>query len=1131
MKKKCIKWCCYSNGTNETLRKMKLLIIFFFSGLLAVSAASYSQQTKFNFDLEKVTIKKVFEQIEKNSEFVIFYNEAYLDLDQTIDVKVEEGNVEAILNKVFEESGNKFNVYDRQIVILPPGKKRELSLPEKQNQPQEKEITGRVVDEDGMPLPGASLVIKGTTNGTSTNIDGNFVLKVPSKGEVTLVVQFIGFDAKEVTVGTQTKLQITLSADNQSLEEVVVIGYGTVKKSDLTGSVATVTEKDFNIGGAISTPEELIQGRVAGVQISTLSAEPGSEPLIRIRGNNSIQGSNSPLYVVDGVPMEGLNNSINVADIKSMEILKDASAAAIYGTRGANGVVLITTKRGVEGKVSIDYSFEQSVSLVANKDAYEFMNAQEFVGFKNSEAVRNGNPEPYSPEMISIINKYGEGTDWMNEVFQQGNVQKHNVSLSSGSKSTRVFLSTHFMDWEGVVPNTNFKKITSRINLDQNMLDDKLKVRLSATVANNEQNFLGFRGSNMQSNIMRNIFKSSNPITPANLEDWTEEDRDVVFGRGVRPFYPLKIIESAENLVTSLNLISNGSVEYEIMEGLTFKTQVGINLNNEKMRRFLASDVGLVATDIDRGSAHLRHSKFTSKNIMNVLRYSKVFGNNHSIDAIAVYENDTRKGEHFSAAVTNLTSESLKWNNLGAGSTILPPSSGIYESKLISYMGRVIYSFDNRYNFTATFRRDGSSKFGSNNKWGNFPSVAGAWKVHNEQFFNVDFISNLKLRAGWGVTGSDRFPIGLQQAVFNPNAPVTLDTDDVRKGIVADRLGNKDLQWEETKATNFGLELGLFDDKVSIEVDLYKKLTEKLLWQKTLPGSATFSTVMANVGEMENKGFEILLSTENINSVNFRWTSNFTFSMNKNEIKKLLLPENVDFLEGPTVGHHIKVSALKEGESVSSFYGYKFRGILQEGQVDALQPDANPGDALYEDTNGDKVVNSQDRVVLGVGIPKYIFGLNNRVVYKNWELAFNFQGVAGLDILNLNKIVGYDFGTLASSLDKWTPENTSGTLPQNGWGRTHYTNDYNLEKGDYIRLKTLRLAYNVPTSKLGLSWIKTLNFYFTGTNLLTFSNYSGFDPEVNSRNGASTNLTLSSGVDSYSYPYQKQYSFGVKIGF
>lgn len=651
MKKKFINRSLFHDDLRKTLRRVKLLITFFFLGLLTVSATTYSQQTKFEMNLEGVTIRQVFRQIEDQSEFIFFYNEAYVDLDRKVNVHVDGERVERILDDILKGTGNIYKIHERQIVIV-PGSSKSSSVQSEADDQTEKTITGRIVDQDGMPLPGASIVVKGTTNGAASNIDGEFTLTIPNDETVTLIAQFIGYDAQEIIVGDKTSIDIVMTADDLSIDEVVVIGYGSVRKVDLTGAVATVSEKDFNMGGPVTTPEELIQGRAAGVQVSTVSAAPGSEPIIRIRGNNSILGSNQPLYVVDGLPMNSLDNMVNVQDIQSMQILKDASSTAIYGTRGANGVVIITTKRGKKGSSNIDYSFEQTYDIAANLDAYEFSNAQEYMATLNSLAeLRNAPNVPYGPERIATINKYGEGTQWINELTRTGKIQKHNLSVSSGSENSSTFLSVHYMDQEGIVPQTNFNKLTSKFNYDQKLLNGKLKVAVSSLISRTETNSLGFEADNGQSNIFRNVFKGS-PIVPVNWNGWTEEDKQIAFS-DAKPINPLEILEKDDVLTTHFGITSNFVATYQITSDLSFTTQYGVKIFNTKNRHFLPQITNLVATDIQMGSAHINHSIYKSENFESILSYSKEFVN-HTLKAIAVYSNNPQEWESFSQHLLNL---------------------------------------------------------------------------------------------------------------------------------------------------------------------------------------------------------------------------------------------------------------------------------------------------------------------------------------------------------------------------------------------------------------------------------------------------------------------------------------------
>jgi len=1116
-----------SLGSGKILRIMKLTIGLMIVFGLSVSATSLSQKQTVNLSMQNATLFEIFKEIEKKTEYGFLFKDDQFDPSKTYSINVKNQGIQVILEQLLNEKDYNYTIIDNNVVISKINNDSGFVMYE--NYQQNLKVSGKVTDAKGEPLPGVNVYEKSNpTHGVITGIDGDYLLKVDSPDDV-IVFSYIGFDAQEIIVNGRTTINIILMEESKGLDEVVVIGYGTVRKRDLTGSVATVTEKDFNIGGSVTTPEALIQGRAAGVQVSTISAAPGSEPIIRIRGNNSILGSNSPLYVVDGLQMESLDNMINVEDIKSMEILKDASSTAIYGTRGANGVVIITTKRGIQGKTNIDYSFEHTMDKVANKEAYDFTNAMEFAQQKNFLASLDDNPSPYGDAALAIIEGKGEGTVWLDEIFQTGGVQKHNLSLSAGTKSTTAFMSVHYMDQEGVVPNTNFEKITTRLNLDQKLINDRLKVSVSTLISNTKQDALGFTGSNSQSNVLRNVFKGS-PIVPTSWDGWTDDEKQTVFAMA-QPINPMDLINYDEFEKTNRGIVTNLSATLDIIDGLSFTTKYGVKMYNLKTRHFIPQIENMVATVIPMGSASIYQEDFTGQSFENILRYNKEI-NEHRLGAVAIYSQNPRRWESLEANAQDFVSDNLGWNNLGAGATPLTPQSGIKESNLVSYAGRLEYGYSDRYNFTATFRRDGSSKFGEDKRWGTFPSMSAAWNIHNESFFKANLISNLKLRAGWGVTGNDGFAIGAAQQKYNAGYAVTLDGDNIRKGVAAANMGNSELKWETTYAKNIGLELGLLKDRISLEFDIYDKLTKDLLWMKPIPPSNGFSSQIDNIGTVQNRGYEILLSTENVSTLKFRWSTDFTFAENNNKIKELDLPPGAEFFDGPTVGHHIETSVLMVGESLGAFYGYKYRGI-HEGPdgTDPLQPGARTGDALYHDVTNDGVVSEDDKTIIGQGVPKYMFGINNRIVYGNFEFSFFFHGSAGADILNLNNVVGYEEASLTTSItDRWTPDNPSGQQPMREWGRDFYTNDYNLESGDYISLKNLRLAYSIPTDKLGASWIRHCTVSFTGQNLLTVTKYSGFYPEVNSSNGGGFDARIA-GVDSYAYPMQKSYSFGVQIGF
>lgn len=994
---------------------------------------------------------------------------------------------------------------------------------------QERNISGTITDADSVPLPGASVSIKGTSKGVVSDFDGKFSINA-SQGDV-LVISFLGYTTKEIEVNSQTTYNIILETSLSQLEETVVIGYGSVRKKDLTGSVAVLSEKEFNPGPTLSV-ENLIQGRASGVQISTASSEPGAEMLVRIRGNNSVNSNNNPLYVVDGFPMESLSNSINPSDIESVSVLKDASATAIYGTRGANGVVIITTKRGGKGKTSITYTGNYSIQN-ADTDTYNFLSGADYALVQNEIDITNGISPSYSDEAIARIDELGLGTNWLDEAFTTGSTSEHQISVRGGNDNTKMFFSVGAYLWDGVVENTSFDRYNIRLNADQNMLEGKIKVGVNTALTVTESDFLGFSASSLQDNILRGIFQTS-PLNPTYevYDALSTEDKALIFGNS-SPSDPLETLKIMDNSGTNYFVLANAFLEAEIFKGLKFKTQGGGRVVNQKIRQFLPSYSSLVASSLDPGSARQSHLLYTYYTYSNLLTYDKQIGK-HSINAILGYTHEWSSEEYFSAGSSDFTTDALGYYSLQSGATILTPSSYLAEFELASYLSRINYIYDNRYLLTLTYRRDGSSKFGDGNKWGNFPAVALAWNMHNENFFNSNFISQLKLRASLGITGNDRFAVGLGQSTFSPSASVTTDGSTLSIGTISSVVGNENLQWEETKKLDLAIELGLFNNDLTMEIGYYKNNTTNLLLDKALAPSNGIESILTNAGEVENKGLELNLNYNHTFNGGFKWSSSFNFSQNENTVIDLELAEGTDYLPGEEarIDGYVSgsYSVLKEGLPVGAIYGYRFLGILQPGETSDLQPTAVAGDPLFEDINNDGQITGEDKEILGNGYAKFNLGFNNTFSYKNFDLSIFLTGVFDVDRLNGNNIIGYQYNTLEIAKDRWTPNNPDGTLPQTLWQGDQWVNDYFVEDASYVRLKNVSLAYNFDSNILDRIGLSSLQLSLTGTNLAIWSDYSGFDPEVSSKRTTSTNLNTGAGLDAYSYPYPKSFTLGIKVG-
>jgi len=1015
-----------------------------------------------------------------------------------------------------------------------------------ENYQQNLKVSGKVTDAKGEPLPGVNVYEKSDpSHGVITGFDGQYSLMVNSPDDIILF-SFIGFIDQEVVVNGRSSISIVLLEEVTDLDEVVVIGYGSVKKKDLTGSVATLSEKDFNIG-SLASVDQMIQGRAPGVTISTQSAAPGSEMLIRVRGNNSIGVDNSPIFIVDGFPMDKLDNSINPGDIKSMQILKDASATAIYGTRGANGVVIITTYRGNEGSAQVDYSYEYGIQQVANEDAYDFADPLTFMEQQNIKKARK--LYNFKNEADSLRNRYGNNTytqdlldagaltpktDWMGAAHQTGHTQNHQVSIKGGSKNTKAFFSTGYYTVEGVIPNTDFERITGRLNLDQNVLDDRLTMGISAGVTGTKTNTLGFGANNLQSNIYRNIFLSSYPMMPLD----PDAEVDDLFFKGSRPINPLETIYNDKNQSRKTSVLANGYLELKIIDGLKFKSSVGIRLHNAKLEQFVPNGSNNVATSIPVGSAQITNSQTSDFLTEQTLHFNKIINDVHNIQAVAGYTYQKIVSENNIVGASDLASDSYQYYNLGAGIPHLAQAS--YSPRvLISYLGRVNYTFDNRYLINFTIRTDGSSKFGENNRWGTFPAMGLGWNIHNEGFMsNQSLFSTLKARASYGITGSERFGVGNGQTTYN-TYPVYTGGTIYSQGIGIGNIGNPDIQWEQTTQLNLGINLGFIDNRIALELDYYNKETSQLIHSRDLSPSSGMETMIDNVGAISNSGLEVLLTTRNITKPHISWTTTFNFAYNTNEIKEVELPEGSDYLPGPIIKPIGGVSwqpytIIKEGIPVNSFYGYRYAGVMTEDMYNnggyAPQPESRPGDPLFKDLDGNGIINEQDQEILGTGYPTYTFGINNSINYRNWDFSFFINGVADLDIMNMNRYIGFESGRIVEE-EHWAAWNPDGTAPRRFTKLTYggHINDKWVECGDYIRLKNISLAYTIPTERW--SFIKNLQVYAAATNLLTWTKYSGFDPEVSSQVNSSTNLNVGAGLDMYSYPYQKTYSFGVRVSF
>ena len=1010
--------------------------------------------------------------------------------------------------------------------------------------PLEQTIRGTVTDGDNNePLPGVNVLARGTTNGTVTDIDGRYSITV-SDEVTTLVFSSIGFVTQEVPINGRSEINLTMSADVQSLSEVVVVGYGTVKKSDITGSVASIDGQDIK-EIPITSLDQGLQGRAAGVQVTQSSGQPGSVATIRIRGGNSLQGGNEPLYVIDGFPIyngsgipnatgnDNQNNtntgprinplaSLNPNDIASMEILKDASATAIYGSRGANGVVLITTKGGQAGQDQI--SFESYYGVQSVRKTIDVMNATQFAELAN-EALTNDGLEPRFTE--EEISGFGKGTDWQDEIFRTAPIQNYQLTFSGGDQKTTYAVSGGYFSQDGTIINSYFRRLSSRVNLNRK-ISDRFNAGTHLTLNRSNSNTLltGTDGGGGTGVVLGAIMMS--PTVGIFQED--DPTRYTQVNEGILLPNPVATAREINNLSTTTRFLGDIYGEYEIIEGLTAKVSFGADLLSNKGNYYEPSFIYQGSGNGGRGVvSSLQTTNWLNEN---TVTYNKTINENHSINLLGGITFQGNRTEFVSASAQGFVTDALEQNSLQGATVYNQPVTRTPEWGLISYLGRINYSLYERYLFTLTGRVDGSSRFGSGNKYGFFPSGAVAWQVSEEGFMqNVSVVDDLKLRASYGITGNQE--IGL----YNSLATLTSDNYSFGEALVTgfrpNRIPNEDLQWERTAQFDVGLDVGFVDNRFRLTADYYYKKTTELLYDADVPWTSGFSSALQNIGSVQNQGVELGIGADVLTGA-LSWTADFNIAFNRNKVLEL---GAVDFfLAGGNSGHLkvSQVSRVEEGLPIGSFYGYLAEGIFRSEDEVAIsaQPNAQPGDRRYRDLNGDGAITAEeDRTVIGNAQPDFFGGLTNRLRWRGFELNVFFQWSYGNDILNYNRfeleLPTGGQNVSAELVDRWTPENPDAEYPRATRQRAILFSDRQLEDGSYLRIKNLTFGYTFPglVGQSGIEWLSALKVYVSTQNLWTLTNYSGFDPEV-SRYGA-TNLNL--GEDYGVYPTAKTVMLGLNL--
>ena len=998
-------------------------------------------------------------------------------------------------------------------------------------------LTGRITDaRTGEPLIGASLVPKSSKElGAVTDIDGNFKLVTNVELPLTLSVQFIGYRSQEVDVYDASEpVDIQLIDASDRLNEVVIIGYGAQKRLELTSSISTVNQELLKQNSP--SVESALQGAVAGLNVTTTSGQPGAASIIRIRGGNSITGGNEPLYVIDGFIVyndvasnkTGARGSdaaldplsfLNPSDIESIEVLKDVAATAIYGTRGANGVIIITTKKGSHGRNNISYSASFGWSSISKK--LDYLNAWQWADLWN-ELYENG-------EVGYRLDEPTASYDWQDAALQTGFSQEHQLSVVGGDEISRYSISGSYKNQEGILLNTGLKRYAARINYERNVFKNLL-VGLNANGAYNQMKGQSDKSSMFAANSWYGAI-SHTPYTPIYNEDGsfnydpTPTSVDIYNGKVGNPISDLLNYQTETE---NTRVIGTGFAEWTVIPQLKLKASLGADISNTRQNYYAPSYTsdGLPYngySSIGQTKTHVWQTEFTAT-------YSNVFKRVHSLTVLAGYTAQYTDRSRFATTAYGFSNDATGYDNIGAAATTQPSSSAHYISTLQSVIGRVNYSYDSRYNASLTLRADGSSRFAKSHKWGWFPSLGFSWNIDREKWLHlskkVDFI---QLRASVGVVGNQE--IGDYQFAANV-VPRTVVVDGMRAtSYIISNKSNPDLKWETTASYNVGLSTGFFKNRLTATLDVYYKKTSDLLLDVPVEQVTGFSTVLRNVGSVTNKGVEFEVGGVLVDKKDLKWNVNANIAHNKNEVTSL---GNAEYFI-PSHGYTNPL-IVKVGEPLGSFYGYLFKGIIQSDEDLSSLPSqtispVEPGNPKFEDINGDNVVNEQDRVVLGNIQPKFTYGFNTKLTYKNWELFVSASGSYGNKLFNelacrLDRGNGYYYNPLAEVADRWTPTNPSNTIQKASNATSIYTDSRFVEDASYLKIRNIQLAYTLPIPQITKD--SRLRLYVSLQNFFTITKYNGYDPEAN-RSGTDETSALYQGIDNGTYPTAKTVLVGFNI--
>lgn len=1141
----------------KLLRIMKLTVFLLTLMFVQTFASSYAQTTEFNFTMEDATIKEVIEHLEQESEFYFFLKQNNEALNKKVNVNFENNTIKQVLDQLFQDTDLSFKIVDKYIAIAP---RKESELP--QQQQEKKTIKGKVIDEQSVPLPGVSVIVKGTTTGAVTDIDGNFSIEVPNSTDL-LTFSFIGMKTQDVMIINGKILQVVMENEAVDMDEVVVIGYGSQSLKKVVGSIAKVPMEELE-GAPISNFDQALAGKMAGVQVMQTTGEPGRELDIKVRGTGTITAGSSPLYVVDGVPVESsgqVTEVVNMEDIESIQILKDASSASIYGSRGGNGVVLITTKKGKQGEMKVNFSSSYGFQSVSKKidmmDAYEYAQLSKEghdaaylhevpTGSKDDpNSIRSKGYYKIPEELLPYINdeKGLTNTNWQDEIFRTASIERYNLSVSGGDEKWNYFVSANHSFQEGIVINSDYRKSGLRANVNLN--SGKFKVGLNLSPSYTFENRVNASGPYFEDGIVASALKMS-PTWSVYNEDGTYNFKGNGFWRLGTDYQhneilnPVAVANEITNEIEHFNLFGNLFVEYNILEELKVKSSFGFKYNqyqNEYYRPSSLQRRGKNFYDqLSNPKARLSNTTIYDWVLENTINYKKEIDKHHFdvLGGITAQRNKKILQRAENEVTPDIVSSTNATQIINTPSEKRDIDAGQTEWSLYSLLARIQYDYDDKYLLTASYRADASSRFGKDTKWGYFPSVSVGWRMSREDFLkDSDWLNELKLRASFGYTGN--FSIGNYEHISTLNDDRYVTGSSLQIGLKPEKIANPNIGWETTSMFNVGVDVELFKNQLGFTMEYYNSNTKDLLLKVPVPLTTGFSSALQNIGEVNNKGFEFSMKVAP-DLGKLKWTSNFNIAVNRNKVVALG-PQNADIITNAGTGHAYFITRV--GEAIGSYYLLVQDGIFStQSELDQYPHFENTevGDFRFVDVDGDGILDvNKDRTIVGNYQPDFTYGFSNSFRYKGVDLQIALQGSYGAEIMNLQRryIANGEgnFNNTREMLNRWRSESNPGDGNTNranrkSKGNNGRTSTWHIEDGSYIRLQSVSIGYTLPQKLVEKINFSKVRVFATGNNLYTWSKYSGFNPEVN-REGNQ----LTPGLDYGTYPLATTISLGINLSF